>query len=264
MSKIEDRIRLKFPVTINLVMKYIFCFLTVFPFRFLLETRSKCVSKAVSFSTLVLLGVTFTIFLVVSQSGCRSALQRAPYSSFEVPRSEIQAQNPLPIRGDLDPFQVWETVVDVVRLYFDRIEDEYPCQHNGETITEGLLRTVPQIGSTCFEPWRRDSVSGSERQYATVQTVRRIAKIRVRHTDGKYIIHVRVERELEDLAKPIFAVLPSATFRLDTQVPETDDPIGVQDYNEGWIPKGRDFALEQMILNQLQLRLDTIAAQKAY
>ncbi|MDO4629498.1 MAG: hypothetical protein Q4C70_09975 [Planctomycetia bacterium] len=251
------------------MMKSPFCIMTVFPFCFHSEAWGKYASKTVfgpifrAFPTLFF--ATLVIFFVTFFSGCNSAaLKRAPYSSFEISRSDVQAQNPLPVRGDLDPFQVWETVVDVVRLYFDRIEDEYPCQRSGETITEGLLRTVPQTGSTCFEPWRRDSVSRSERQYATVQSVRRIAKIRVRHADGKYIIHVRVDRELEDLAKPTFAVLPSATFRLDTQIPETDDPIGVQDYHEGWIPQGRDYALEQTILNQLQLRLDSIAAQSVY
>ncbi len=242
-------------------MKRTFCYLSVFPFRFLSEAWGGRTSKT---ATIFFWGA-LTVFCVPFMSGCNSSvLRRAPYSSFEISRSEVQAQNPLPVRGDLDPFQVWETVVDVARLYFDRIEDEYPCQRNGDTITEGLLRTAPQTGSTCFEPWRRDSASRSERQYATIQSIRKIAKIRVRHTDGKYIIHVRVDRELEDLAKPTFAILPSATFRLDTQVPETDDPIGVQDYHEGWIPKGRDYALEQTILNQLLLRLDAIVAQSAY
>lgn len=203
------------------------------------------------------------VVCVWTLAGCRAFnANRASYSSFDANQlSKGNAQNPLQIRGDLDPFQVWETTVDVIRLYFDRIIDEYPCQRSGETITEGLLRTKPQIGATCFEPWRRDSVNVTERQYATVQSMRRTAKVRVRHANGHYIIHVRVDKELEDLAQPSHARLPSATFRLDTQIPETNDPIAVQDYNEGWLPQGRDFALEQSILNQLQLRLDALSHQ---
>ncbi|MBQ6107965.1 MAG: hypothetical protein IJK97_07115 [Thermoguttaceae bacterium] len=219
-------------------------------------------SGSVPFARFVAVGVLLLAVLFGwTIPGCRFLnARRTTYSSFEAEQlSRENAQNPLQVRGDLDPYQVWETTVDVVRLYFDRIIDEYPCQRSGETITEGLLRTKPQTGSTCFEPWRRDSVNASERHYATVQSIRRTAKIRVRHANGHYIIHVRVDKELEDLAQPSYAQLPSATFRLDTQIPETTDPIAVQDYNEGWLPQGRDYALEQSILNQLQVRLDALS-----
>lgn len=194
----------------------------------------------------------------VCGTGCQSMrLNRASYSTFEGSGpSGGNAQNPLEVRGDLEPFQVWETVVDVVRLYFDRIVYEYPCQKRGDIILEGLLETKPQIGSTCFEPWRRDSVTASERQYATVQTIRRTAKVRVRFADGHYLIHVSVKKELEDPAQPLHMRLPSATFRLDTKIDDRKDPIGVQDSHEGWIPQKRDYALEQSILNQIQFRLN--------
>ncbi len=204
------------------------------------------------------LGILLILSICIVSGGCASfRTKTSPYSSFGGTTRTQNAQNPL-IVGDRDPFQVWETVVDVTRLYFDKIEDEYPCHRNGNAITEGLLKTKPQTASTCFEPWRRDSVNANERQYATIQSVRRTAKIRVRFTDGNYVIHVRVDKELEDMAKPSYSVLPSATFRLDTEIPETNDPIAVQDYNEGWIPLGRDYALEQQILNQLQQRLDAL------
>lgn len=196
--------------------------------------------------------------LSVLGSGCRTMrLKRASYSTYDGGGPVGgNAQNPLEVRGDLDPFQVWETVVDVVRLYFDRIAYEYPCQRRGNNVMEGLLETHPQIGSTCLEPWRRDSVTADERQYATVQTVRRIAKVRVRFADGRYIIHVSIKKELEDLQKPQHMRLPSATFRLDTKIEDREDPIGVQDSHEGWIPQKRDYVLEQSILNQIQFRLN--------
>lgn len=195
-----------------------------------------------------------TLLLLVAGCQSFSSRQTAPYASYVPAETVSVIANPLTIPGR-DPYQVWETVVDVIRLYFDRIENEYPCQRNGEVITEGLLKTYPQIGATFFEPWRRDTVNMEERQESTVQTMRRIASIRVRYVGQGYAVDVRVEKELEDLAKPSMAQLPSATFRLDTQLPPVNDPIAVQGYHKGWIPQGRDTALEQEILRQLQMRL---------
>lgn len=199
------------------------------------------------------------IWILLLLAGCQSfpSRQTAPYASYVPPEAVSSVSNPLTVAGK-DPYQVWETVVDVIRLYFDRIENEYPCQKNGEVITEGLLRTYPQIGATIFEPWRRDTVNMEERRESTVQTMRRIASVRVRHVGTGYTIDVRVEKELEDLAKPSMAQLPSATFRLDTHLPQVDDPIAVQGYHRGWIPQGRDTALEQEILCQLQMRLGNV------
>ncbi|MDO4574475.1 MAG: hypothetical protein Q4D98_04615 [Planctomycetia bacterium] len=199
--------------------------------------------------------VYIIVFAALAAAGCQSLQPTSPCvkgqqgpSLYSVPPSTTT------VRG-CDPYQVWETVVDVVRLYFDRIENEYPCQRNGNIITEGLLKTYPQIGATYFEPWRRDSVNHEERKEATLQTIRRIASVRVRSLGNAYTIDVRVEKELEDLAKPSSTQFPSATYRLDTDIPDVNDPIAVRNYREGWIPQGRDVALEQEILRQLQGRL---------
>ncbi|MDO4585041.1 MAG: hypothetical protein Q4D62_13165 [Planctomycetia bacterium] len=198
----------------------------------------------------------FLWILLLLLAGCQPfpSQKTAPYASYVPTERGAVVANPMTVSGG-DPYVVWETVVDVIRLYFDRIENEYPCQRNGEVITEGLLKTYPQIGATLLEPWRRDTVNMEERRESTVQTMRRIASVRVRHVGNGYTIDVRVEKELEDLAKPSMAQLPSATFRLDTQLPPVDDPIAVQGYHRGWIPQGRDTALEQEILCQLQMRL---------
>lgn len=186
--------------------------------------------------------------------GCRGGGQQAPYGSYVPQMQSRNVQNPLAVPGN-DPYAVWETVVDVVRLYFSRIQEEIPCQRNGEMMTEGLLVTHPQVGATLLEPWRRDSVTPEERKEATMQSVRRVARVRVRPTAHGYMLEVRVNKELEDMAAPSMSRLPSATFRLDTELPETHDPISVQDYRVGWIPLGRDVELEREILLQLQTRL---------
>ena len=157
--------------------------------------------------------------------------------------------------GPMDPYVLWETVVDVTRLYFWRIRSEYPPQQPGDMVTEGLLVTWPQVGATYLEPWRRDSVTDEERKEATMQSIRRTAQIRIRPVAEGYVIDVRVIKELENLVAPSKSRLPSAVFRQDSDVPDIQDPIAVQDYHVGWIPRGRDAALEQEILLQLQARL---------
>ncbi len=187
-------------------------------------------------------------------AGCRGSVQQAPYGSFVSPGQVRGIQNPLMVPGN-DQYVLWETVVDVIRLYFSRIQEEIPCQKNGEMMTEGLLVTHPQVGATLLEPWRRDSVSMEQRKEATMQSIRRIARVRVRPTPHGYAIEVRVFKELEDMAAPSMARLPAATFRLDTDLPDVQDPISVHDYRVGWIPQGRDVELEREILTQLQSRL---------
>ena len=219
----------------------------------LLKTQNQKVPKRLR---ALCLGGALAFLGVLLATGCQNVAPTtiAPYSS-NVPQGEaLPTGNPLVIiQGD--PYQVWETVVDVVRLYFDRIEFDNPCQQVGNVITEGSLKTYPQTAATVFEPWRKDSVTCSDRREATVQSLRRIAEVQVRYTPRGYVISVQVNKELEDLAAPSYAQLPSATFRLDTDVPEVNDPIAVQAYNQGWIPQGRDVALEQRILQQIHMRL---------
>ncbi|MDO4550374.1 MAG: hypothetical protein Q4C96_03885 [Planctomycetia bacterium] len=199
----------------------------------------------------------FTFFIILSLPpliGCRDNVIRTPYASYISPTETRLIQNPTTFHAP-DPYILWETLVDVVRLYFWDIQEEYPCQRNGGLITEGLLVTYPQVGATCLEPWRRDSVTHEERKEATLQSIRRTARIRVRPVDGGYSVEIRVFKELEDLVSPSKTRLPSATFRLDTELPDVHDPIAVTDYRAGWIPKGRDEALEHEMLLQLQARL---------
>lgn len=206
----------------------------------------------------------FLLGFLLTQTGCQNIswyrpepqANTTPYSSFVSPGQVPEVSNPLQVR-EVDSYILWETVVDVVRVYFDKIANEFPCQRTGDVFSEGYLETRPQTASTVFEPWRRDSVNLQERRLATVQSMRRIARVRVRHNDscGGFLITVQVNKELEDLENPSYAKLPSATFRMDTNEPEVHDPIAVQAEHAGWIPQGRDTALETEILRQISQRL---------
>ena len=145
---------------------------------------------------------------------------------------------------------VWETTVDVVDDYF-RIEREEPVRLMGSAPTEGRLDTFPAVGSTLFEPWRRDSASRYEILESTLQSMRRYAVVRVIPAQGGYLVDVAVYKELEDALEPENASAGKATFRNDSSLTRVVSPAGTQRINDGWIPKGRDSALEQRILGQL-------------
>ena len=145
---------------------------------------------------------------------------------------------------------VWETMVDVVDDYF-QIKQEEPVRLVGNVLTEGRLDTRPAIGSTIFEPWRRDSASRYEKLESTLQSMRRHAVVRVVPAEGGYLVDVAVYKELEDVVEPENASAGAATFRHDSSLTRVVTPVGSQEIHDGWIPKGRDTALEQRILGQL-------------
>ena len=145
---------------------------------------------------------------------------------------------------------VWETMVDVVDDYF-QIKQEEPGRLLGNVLTEGRLDTLPAVGSTIFEPWRRDSASRYEKLQSTLQSIRRHAVVRVVPAEGGHLVDVAVYKELEDVVEPQNPSAGTATFRHDSSLTRVVNPVGSQEINAGWIPKGRDTALEQRILGQL-------------
>jgi hypothetical protein len=151
-----------------------------------------------------------------------------------------------------DPYVVWETVVDVVDDYFP-IDYEEPVRVLDGLLTEGRLDTFPLVGATYFEPWRQDSVGRYERLHATLQSLRRRATVRVVPTPEGFRIQVVVVKELEDV--PAGGSNAPASFRNDASLTRVSAPPPVSAGDGGWIPLGRDFLLEQRLLNELVARL---------
>lgn len=161
-------------------------------------------------------------------------------------------QNPALVPAT-DHEYVWETVADVIDDYF-RIKEEQPVRLVGQVMTEGRLETYPEVGSTVFEPWRHDSVGRRARVESTLQSIRRQAIVRVIPDPQGYMIDVAVYKELESVAQPDHATSGQATFRNDASLTRVVDSLREQDTNKGWIPLGRDPALEQRILSEILAR----------
>lgn len=155
---------------------------------------------------------------------------------------------------------LWENVVDIVDDYF-AIEREEPVRLVGNIVTEGRLDTFPAVGSTLFEPWRGDSADPYEKLESTLQSIRRRAVVRAIPAERGFWIDVAVFKELEDVVGADPASAGSATFRHNTTLTRVVNPVDQQEINDGWIPRGRDPALEQRILEQLLARMGAVAVR---
>jgi hypothetical protein len=187
--------------------------------------------------------------LLAVLSGCAPA---PPWTEPLGPPVTVFHDNPmlLPIA---DPGQAWEAVVDVVDDYFT-VEREEPVRLVGDVATEGILDTYPKVAATIFEPWDSDSAGSQARIESTLQSIRRRAVVRVVPAEGGYWVDVAVFKELEDVRRPEHATAGAATFRYDATLTRVVSPVGEQEINVGWIPQGRDTALEQRILGHLLAR----------
>jgi len=152
---------------------------------------------------------------------------------------------------------LWNQLVDTVDDYF-KIEREERVRHVGNVLTEGRIDTFPQPAATLLEPWRGDSASSFERLHATLQTIRRRAEVRVIPTQGGYHIDVAVYKELEDLTQPDVSTAGKSIKRNESSLVRSDLEDVSEDlgpFTTGWIPLGREPALEQKILVNLRARL---------
>jgi hypothetical protein len=193
-------------------------------------------------SSLFLRALPFVVALGLAfVSGC------APW------RPQTCLDNPLAIPASTCD-EVWDQIVDVVDDSFE-IETEQRVRRVGDVLTVGRIDTVPQTGSSFLEPWKKDAADLYERLHGTLQTLRRRATVQVIPTGDTFQVEVVVFKELEDLQMPQFSTAGSATFRHDGSMIRLEEPVGVQPYTLGWIPLGRDTALEQVMLNKIAARL---------
>ncbi|MGI9516738.1 MAG: hypothetical protein ACR2NP_06830 [Pirellulaceae bacterium] len=149
---------------------------------------------------------------------------------------------------------VMDEVSDEIDDYF-RILREQRIRLTDNIITEGWIDTEPRVGATILEPWRFDSTPGFERAHASLQTVRRWARVRVIPRGDQYLIDVAVYKELEDLDEPQHSTVTTGDLRHDNSldIDRYDAQLTVP--NRGWIPMGRDISLEQTILARIQERI---------
>jgi hypothetical protein len=202
-------------------------------------------------------GSLLTFIAMLCLSGCSMGPE---YTAYSPPANSFSSQtmvypNPIFIAASGDPQRFWETLVDVVDDYF-QIEHEEPVRAVGNMLTEGALITVPQGSPTIFEPWRADTGTQDQRIENTIQTMQRVAKVRVipAPTQGGYWVELAVLKQLEDNPRPDHATAGAATLRYDSSLTGIVNPVANKTVPTGWIDKGRDTALEQRMIGHLLSR----------
>lgn len=150
---------------------------------------------------------------------------------------------------------VMDQVSDELDNYF-RIDREERVRLVNSILTEGWIETHPRIASTLLEPWHGDSTPGYEKLLATMQTIRRFARVRIIPKQDNYQIDVKVYKELEDLPQPEQASVSGNVIRYDNSVDINRRETIDYQRTKGWIPLGRDITLEQKILANIQTRLN--------
>jgi hypothetical protein len=160
-----------------------------------------------------------------------------------------------------DPQVVWEGMVAVIQDYF-RVDREDPMRVIGNTVTQGYLETFPKLGATYLEPWDHDSANSYERLESTLQSIRRRAVVHVIPVQGGYKVDVAVYKDLENLAQPEHSYAGAATFRYDNSLTRVINPDAVSDRNLPWVPVGRDTALEQRIIAQLNAQFGGVVVPR--
>ena len=141
----------------------------------------------------------------------------------------------------------FERVLTILNDYFDI---GYSNTNQGEIVC------VPKIAPGFEQPWKRGSPDSRQRLLATVHTYRNRCVAQLQPNEqGGYLVSILVYRELLDSPRPYSIISGISVFRdnptverqyeiLDVSAPPVEAAI--------WIPKGRDLALEQEILQKIQ------------
>ena len=138
---------------------------------------------------------------------------------------------------------VWERTVDVLH--------EYPFYIRREDRLDGVIETEYKTGSGILEPWHKDSVGHDQKVESTLQSIRRRVVVNITPASGGYYIYVEAYKELEDLVGLAANSAGGATFQESQPLQRDLDLVVGQTTPSGWISQGRDFALEQDILQRI-------------
>jgi hypothetical protein len=117
---------------------------------------------------------------------------------------------------------------------------------------EGTIATQYKVGSGILEPWHRESVGLENRLQSTLQPIRRKVLVHFVRVEGGYLVSVEALKELEDLSSPTPNSPGGSTFPQNYPLRRDLNLVLGQASPSGWIPQGRDVALEQDMLGRLQ------------
>ncbi len=156
----------------------------------------------------------------------------------------VPLENPVYVpQGPLAYARLFDKCIDVVDDYF---EIAYASRYDGR------IETFPAVAPGIEQPWKPGSPDCYQRLLAYFQSIRHRAIVLITTADdGGYFIDVKVLKELEDLPQPARSTAGAATFRLQPTIQREYEIIEPTFYQAGWIPIGRDYKLEQVLLERI-------------
>jgi hypothetical protein len=156
----------------------------------------------------------------------------------------IPQENPLYIPQGPDAYdKVFQKALDVLDDFF---EIAYANRYDGR------IETQPAVAPGLEQPWKPGSPDCYQRLLAFFQSIRHRCILVIQPADdGGYYIDVKVLKELEDLPSPMRATAGAASFRMNSTIERQFEVIEQPIYESNWIPIGRDYKLEQVILERL-------------
>jgi len=154
------------------------------------------------------------------------------------------ASNPIQISGTNQDV-VWERVVDTIHSY------KFPIAR--ENKLDGRIETEYKVGANLLEPWHGDSVGFDSRLESSLQSIRRRVFVSVTPIEGGYLLGIEAFKEIEDVHNQTSSAPGGATFQQELSLRRDLNLVQERSNPSGWIPLGRDPALEQDILESLQV-----------
>jgi hypothetical protein len=158
-------------------------------------------------------------------------------------------ENPVLISPGLPTAQaykeVFEKTIDILGDYFELLP---PDPYDGRIVTK------PRIAPGYEQFWKPGNPDPRGRLLATFQTIRQTATAKIRSGErGGYLVEIEVDRELEDLSRPTQARVGNAIFQDSPTVDRQLEVVGGEaSADQAWFKIGRDYALEQLILDRLR------------
>jgi hypothetical protein len=158
----------------------------------------------------------------------------------------VTQENPVYIPQGPQP----EVYDKVFQKALDIVDDFWEVAYSNRY--EGRIETQPAVAPGLIQPWKPGSPDFFQRVLADFQSIRHRCIILISTADeGGYYIDVKVLKELEDIPAPVRSTAGSASFRMNSTIERQFEVIEQPVYESNWIPIGRDFKLEQVILERL-------------
>jgi hypothetical protein len=187
------------------------------------------------------------LLLVVSCVGGAGCAADGPLTRREVfaPASPLVLENPMFLAQGPEGYpQVFHQVLAAVNAYF-------PIARSN--IYAGSIESEAVITAGLWDLARYDNYSLAELWESSLQTIRRRVVVTITPaTSGGYLIDLQVLKELEDYTGSKRAHAGASVYRPEAPVQQIYDVVDLPSQTRGWIPLGRDQAMEQLILRRLR------------